>query len=267
MKDLEDILSGRETAPEVETKEVETQATETPQEAPEAPSDEPSDGQTTVPVAALQAERQKAKSYKEQVAAFEQRLAEQNSVWENRLNQLFANFNPQQQMQEPPKAPDFWEAPETAIDYRLNQTVAPLAGKLQQMREDFSRMQAIDKHGQQTVDAAFSELVSLRNAGDPSFSADYQRIMASPHPFGTLVEWHRKRQTLAEIGDDPAAYKAKLEAELKAKLMAELQANPPLSPNAPPAVMPSNFATSRNVGSRSGPAWSGPQAIGDIFKR
>jgi len=263
MKDLEDILSGRDSAPVEDIKEVtEAKAVEAEQEAPEAPTDELPEGQTTVPVAALQAERQKAKSYKEQVAAFEQRLAEQNSVWEQRLNQLFATLTPQQQM-EAPKAPDFWEAPETAIDYRLNQTVAPLAGQLQQMREDFSKMQAIDKHGQQAVDAAFSEIARMRNSGDPSFPAEYQRIMSSPHPYGTLVEWHRKRQAVAEIGDDPAAYKEKLKAEL----LAELQASPPPSPSVPAATMPSNFATSRNVGSRSGPAWSGPQTIGDIFKR
>jgi hypothetical protein len=128
-------------------------------------------------------------------------------------------------------------------------------------------MQAIDKHGQETVDAAFNELAQLRTKGDPSFAADYQRIMSSPHPYGTLVEWHRKRQAVAEIGDDPAAYKEKLEAELRAKLMAELQASPPPSASAPPATMPSNFATSRNVGNRSGPAWSGTQSISDIFKR
>jgi hypothetical protein len=266
MKDLEDILSGRETAPVEDIKEVATEAKaeEVAQEAPEAPTEELPEGQTTVPVAALQAERQKAKTYREQVAAFEQRLAEQNSVWENRLNQLFSSLQTTQPKQEEPKAPDFWEAPETAIDYRLNQTVAPLAGQLQQMREDFSKMQAIDKHGQQTVDAAFNELAQLRTKGDPSFAADYQRIMSSPHPYGTLVEWHRKRQVAAEIGDDPTAYKEKLKAEL----LAELQASPPPSSNTPAAsVMPSNFATSRNVGSRSGPAWSGPQSIGDIFKR
>jgi hypothetical protein len=32
-------------------------------------------------------------------------------------------------------------------------------------------------------------------------------------------------------------------------------------------VMPSNIAGARNVGSRTGPAWSGPPSLQDIFAR
>ena len=32
-------------------------------------------------------------------------------------------------------------------------------------------------------------------------------------------------------------------------------------------AMPSNFANARNVGARSGPAWSGPTPLDDIFDR
>ncbi len=43
-------------------------------------------------------------------------------------------------------------------------------------------------------------------------------------------------------------------------------ATPPAS-TVQPSVMPSNFAAARNVGVRSGPAWSGPAPIKDIFER
>jgi hypothetical protein len=267
MSDLEDILSGRETAPVVENiKETEAKADVEQPEQPQEPPVE-SEGQNesgNVPVAALQAERQKAKTYREQVADFDRRLAEQNQVWENRFNQLFSSLAQPKQPQEAPKAPDFWEAPETAIDYRLNQAVAPVQSQLQQMREDFSRMQAIDKHGQEAVDKAFAEMSQRMQTDKASVWGEYQRIMASPHPYGSLVDWHKKQQALAEIGSDPAAYKEKLKAELLAELQ---QTQQPPAPQAQAPVMPSNFANVRNVGSRAGPAWSGPQPIQDIFKR
>lgn len=266
MKDLDDILGGREDAPVAQEQPKDIGTEDAPQPVAEAYPDEApvdaTDGQTTVPVAALQAERQKAKSYKEQVAAFEQRLAEHDRAWEQRLNQVLSVVAQPRQPVAPPQPPDFWEAPETAIDYRLSQTVAPLQSQLMQMREDFSRMQAVDKHGTEAVDRAFNELASLRASNDPSFEVEYRRIMSSPHPYGSLVEWHKKRQAVAEIGDDPAAYKEKLKAEL----LAEMQGSPPRG-LAPSNAMPSNFATSRNVGGRSGPAWSGPQTLSDIFKR
>ena len=72
---------------------------------------------------------------------------------------------------------------------------------------------------------------------------------------------------MAEIGSDPAAYKAKLAEEIRSQLMAEFQqGQQPAAQRAAP-VMPSNFATGRNVGARSGPAWSGPPSLDDIFKR
>jgi hypothetical protein len=72
---------------------------------------------------------------------------------------------------------------------------------------------------------------------------------------------------MSEIGSDPAAYKAKLAEEIRAQVMAELQAgNAPAGQQAAP-VMPSNFTTARNVGNRSGPAWSGPTPLQDIFNR
>ena len=58
---------------------------------------------------------------------------------------------------------------------------------------------------------------------------------------------------------------AKVEAEILAKhgiTQGEQQAAP-----AARAVMPSNLAGARNVSARSGPAWSGPAPISDIFNR
>jgi hypothetical protein len=95
--------------------------------------------------------------------------------------------------------------------------------------------------------------------------ADYHKVVNSPNRYAAAVEWHKRQTALKEIGDDPASYKERLKAEL----LAELQQGQPPANNAAAAVpvMPSNLATARNVGSRSGPAWGGPTPLNDIFKR
>lgn len=258
MKDLGEILGG-EAAPSAEPEIKEEVRTE------EAATDDRPEGQSegadgaTVPVAALQAERHKAKTYREQVAEFDKRLAEQNAAWEQRFSQLFASLQPQQQAQ-PQQPPDFWEAPETAIDHRLQ----PLHGQMAQMQDNLAKIEAFSEHGRETVEAAYNELAGMLQARDPAFAAEYQSIMSSPRPYSALVQWHKKRSALAEIGDDPAAFREKIKAEL----LQELQAGaPPSAPSMAAPTMPSNFATSRNVGSRSGPAWGGPMSVADIFKR
>lgn len=266
MSNLDDILSsGGEpvSPPTPEPPKAEAQQPEAPQTetTAETPQDDATDEQKMVPVAALQAERQKSRKYTEHLAQVEKELAEQRQQFNQMQQWLIA----QQQAQQPkPQPPDFWEAPENAIDYRVRQEVEPIKGLLAKQREEFSMLQAVDKYGQETVDTAFSDL-RQKMAVDPNgTAADYQRIMASPHPYGALVDWHRKQQALAEIGSDPAAYKEKLKAEL----LAELQQQQPAVAQAPVVgTLPSNFATARNVGTRSGPAWSGPTQINDIFDR
>ena len=268
MSNLDDILSsGGESVsnaapptpetPKVEAQQPEANQTET---TAETSQNEATDEHKMVPVAALQAERQKSRKYTEHLAQVEKELAEQRQQFQQMQHWLIA----QQQAQQPkPQAPDFWEAPENAIDYRVRQEVEPIKGLLAKQREEFSMLQAVDKYGQETVDMAFVDL-RQKIATDPAGSAaDYQRIMASPHPYGALVDWHKKQQALAEIGSDPAAYKEKLKAEL----LAELQQQPAAAQAPAMGSLPTNFATARNVGTRSGPAWSGPQTINDIFDR
>lgn len=265
MADLEEILGEREAAP-VENKD--TQATEQTTEQPaeqtaETPDAEQEDG-VRVPVAALQKEREKARRYTEEVADLRRQIAEQDRNWQQRVEQLVTQLHqPKPAAQQP--VPDFWEAPETAIDHRLTQAITPIQKALADQREGMSRMMAVEKHGEDAVNEAYQALAQMKAAGSPEFQATYQQVMSSPHPYGALVAWHGRQKVMSEIGSDPAAYKEKLKAELLAELQAA-GAQQPAAQSAP-AAMPSNFATARNVGSRSGPAWTGPTPLGDIFKR
>jgi hypothetical protein len=55
-----------------------------------------------------------------------------------------------------------------------------------------------------------------------------------------------------------APTREQIEAELREKIIAELDLNRPKAP--------STFAGDRSVGSRSGPAWTGPTPLGDMLK-
>jgi hypothetical protein len=261
MADLEEILGGSVVAP-VENNEtpVQEQPTESAEQNAETHDAEQPEG-ARVPVAALQKEREKAKRYTEEVVDLRRQIAEQDRNWQQRFEQLVTQLQPKQPEAQ---APDFWEAPETAIDHRLTQAITPLQQALMAQREGMSRMMAVEKHGEEAVNEAYQALAAMKAAGGPEFQATFQQVMSSPHPYGALVAWHGKQKVMSEIGSDPAAYREKLKAEL----LAEMQANggqPQAQQPAP--VMPSNFATARNVGTRAGPAWGGPTPIADIFKR
>lgn len=139
---------------------------------------------------------------------------EKRQEWERKAREYERLLQQTQQAKEPPKAPEFWEQPETSVDYRVQQAVAPLQQALQQQAEMFSRVRAEDKYGAEVVEAAYKDLAERVQSGDPSARFDYQRIMAGQHPYGALVELHRQRETLREIGSDPAAYKEKLAGDL-----------------------------------------------------
>ena len=265
--DLENILSGQGApapAPEATRTEPQPETTEQPQGQPEPSSEgEPqTDERGMVPVAALQAERQKAKRYTEQVAEFQTKLEQQNAQWEQRFNQIFAQLQPKPAQPEAEQAPDIWTDPDAYVQRGVQQAVSPVMTQLKAMQRGMAEIQFKPEVVSQAVDAFDTALKTGRL--DPVV---HQRIMASPNPYAAAVQWHQTETTMAEIGSDPAAYKAKLAEEIRAQVMAELQqGQQPGAQRAAPA-MPGNFATGRNVGARTGPAYSGPPTLDDIINR
>lgn len=256
---LDSILSGEgaiASAPvEPTTTDSEVQQT-TPEPQPEEGGEQGESGQTTVPLAALKEERAKSKRYTEALADVERKLSEQNSAWERRFEQLVATIRQPQQQDDPP---DFYSNPDAAIQ----QYLTPLMQRVEGLSETMSRQFAVREHGEEATKSAYAEM-ERRLASDPRTRGEYQRIMQSGDPWGELVRWHKREQLAAEIGNDPDAYKAKVKQELLAEL--QQQQGKPAAGN-PAPVMPSNLATARNVGARSGPAWAGPTPLADIFDR
>lgn len=261
---LDSLLSGGGNAPE--TEEASTQVLDEgesqQQEQPEAEQPEGQQGQRMVPHEALHAEKQKVKRYTEEVADFRKQLSETNAAWERRMAELVKAVSPKQEA--PPK-PDWFENPEAATQSAVHTTVTPQFEHINQTLQANAQLIAGIKYGDDVVGNAEQAFLNAARSGaiDP---ADFQKVVNSPNRYAAAVQWHKQQQAKAEIGDDPAAFRAKLEAEILAKhgLTAEGTAAEVPAQSKPP-VMPSNLAGARNVGTRSGPAWSGPPSLQDIF--
>lgn len=257
---LDNILSGGGDVPETIVKEQVTQVAEGEgqQEQPEAQG-EGEAGQRTVPHEALHAEKQKVKRYTEEVSD----LRKSNEALQRQMTEVLQRIPVPKQ--EPAAKPDWFENPELATQTAVQSTVSPQFAQINQQLLAIARDNAETRFTPEVVNTAEQEFIKALQSKtlDP---ADYQKVVSSPNRYAAAVQWHKRQLAQAEIGDDPAAFKARLEAEILAKhgLTAE-GAAAEVPAQQKPAVMPSDFAGARNVGSRSGPAWSGPPSLQDIF--
>ena len=149
---------------------------------------------------------------------------------------------------EPEPAPDVFEDPQ-GYQKHMEQTVN---NAVFQATLSMSRAAAVRAHGQEAVDAAAAAI-------DPQ-SAEYQAIINNADPFHALMVHHGRQQIMQEIGDDPAAYKAKVAAEVRAELEAQQAVKEVKATPAAPTL-----AANPNVGARSGPGWAGPTPLSKIF--
>jgi hypothetical protein len=128
-------------------------------------------------------------------------------------------------------------------------------------RLNLSEMLEREKHPPEAFEAAVAEFQAVA-AQQPDL---YTKLHAQRHPYGWLMKEIEKLRLTRELGDDPAAFRAKIAAEERAKWEAE-QGNgaPPVSPA---AGLPPSLATTRSAAPRSANAFSGPPALDDIFRR
>ncbi len=149
---------------------------------------------TTVPLSALHAQREENKELKR---LLQQALTRPAAV-------------PQAQPQTEAKGKEFWEDPDGYIAERMN----PVQGAVQQAVLRTSKMLAMQQHGGDVVKGAFDAIASALET-DPSAQFEYQRIMASEHPYDALVTWHKGAQARARVGNDPDAW---LNAEIEKRM-------------------------------------------------
>lgn len=116
--------------------------------------------------------------------------------------------------------PDIFENPKGFVDHLktiVSQAVQPLAQKQENNRVATSFEIAHGFH-KEAFDKAIAAVQTL-DPNNPDNRATVQRIWASPNPGEALVQWHKRNETLREVGDDPAAYRERLAKETRESLM------------------------------------------------
>lgn len=207
--------------------------------SPDVEQPEPLNGEL-IPRGAVIAERKKLQA---RIAQIEQEAQSREQQYQQQLRQL-------QQPQQPQETPDIFEDPEGAIAARLS----PMQQMMESNRLDFSEDRARDKYGDQIVDQAFEAAQRAGIAG---------QFASRRHPYGDLVQWFQREQTLSEVGTDPKAYREKLAAEIRAEVLKELKAG--TAQGAQPPRFPTSLADQTNAGGQQGATLTADAIMNDVF--
>lgn len=213
---------------------------EEPQEAPEEPQEEPPSSKPDAGVlAAKQAEKAKRQAAEKERDDFARQL-------EALRNEI--------QQQQKPKEP---EAPPPSLWEDENAWGGQLVSRAVQQ----SAYQAKLQMSEMLMAEQFEDFADIKQqlteyvGNNPALN---QQVAESQHPWRTAYQAFKNQQTMQELG---ATDVATLEAKLREQILAELQAGAPVEQ----PKIPTSLSTKRNVGSRSGPAWTGPTPLGDLI--
>ena len=184
------------------------------------------------------------KDEKEKRKEFERRAAD----YERQLQEL-RQAQPQQKPQYVDPLDDI-QGFNQSLDSRINEVAFKTTLTIS---ERFARQE----HGDEVLAATNAWLM------DPVNEQALQQAKQSDDPWGEGVKAYKRSQAMAEIGEDPQAYRERVKAEIREQLEAEMSAQ--AQPSAPAQPRPSNFSAARNAGKRSGPTWSGPVSLDNLL--
>jgi hypothetical protein len=122
---------------------------------------------------------------------------------------LMQRFQPPQP-QAPPKRADMFENPSGFVQEEVTPLIEPLGQQLMQVREFYSRRDAIREFGAEKVSSAFAAIENGLRTRDPEVNMTYARVMRSLDPYGDMVRWHQQREAFATIGGDITAYNRRI---------------------------------------------------------
>lgn len=260
-KSLDDILDGND-EPETEAVEAEAPAVEEqpeqqprdeggrfaekgvepepqPEQAQEPEVEPPSTGKLPKDVyEPLKAVRSENQALKDQLEALRQEIQQ----------------NQQKAEQKPPEpAPDLWENTEGWQQHFGGQVVSQAV----QQSAYSNKLNTSEFYARKNIDGFNDEWDGLNKwlTDNPAIA---QQAAADYDPWGFAWRQYQNQRTIQELG---ATDVASLEEKLREKILADLQANAPVDP----VKVPQSLSTKRSVGSRSGPAWSGPTPLGDLI--
>lgn len=220
---------------------------------PEAETQEPESG--TVPMRVLHDTRRERQDWKEKAVRAETERDELRRQLEEAKRAPVAPPVPQQQYQ-PPAQIDPVSDP---AGYHAHVQQLMLNERL-----NISEMQLRRDLGPEKVDEAVAEFKQAA-AKNPNLMP---QLYQQPDPYAWMAKQVEVLRMQREIGEDPAGYRAKLEAEVRAKIEAEMQATQPAErPVSPAARLAPSLANARSAAPRASGAWVGPMPLEQMFPR
>lgn len=262
---LSDMLSGASHEAHQEAgSDLQPIVTEAPAPAPE-PAPQPAPVAETPPAAAPAAVEEKTPYWFRQAQKKER---EQRQAAEQRAQQLERELQAARGAPAPQERPDPYENPDGFAD-QFDQRLAAIEHRNTVMvSERFARM----KHGDETWEdtqewlKARPDMVAwARNQSDPCEAA---------------IQQYKREQLADEIGTDPAAYRARIEAEIRASVLSDPQVRSSIlaEMGAVPAgqspqtqqrpAPPPGAATARSAAPRGGDhGSSGPTPLGSMLNQ
>lgn len=252
MRSLDDVISGNDPAEvivdqpaqdvaPVEPQEAQEPAGDTPAEkpaegAPPAPDDDETDER--LPAHVVKKIRGERNDWKEKALIAQAKLEERERVEKQRQVQQPVQYQPQ----EPMTQEQMFQT--QLYNERLNNSEIVLRSKHEDVDEKIG---------------VFMEAAQQ----NPALAAE---LMKQTHPYQWAYSWAQQEMARREIGDDPVAYRKRLEDEIRASLTEQpATQTAPTAPRAP--LPPASLATARSAAPRNAPAWTGSRPLEDILRK
>lgn len=171
-----------------------------PVEAP-PPAQPPKDDESQVPSWRLREIREDRDAQARRATEYEQELARTRYMAQQFQRELDALRNP-------PKVPDLYadDGGKGFVEHNVRQALNPVQSEIGQMREFYSRKDAVREFGAEAVNAAYDAMGKALNAGDPDANAAYRQAMSSMDPYYGIMRWHMQRSVISEAGYDLNAW-------------------------------------------------------------
>lgn len=173
---------------------------------------------------AAEAERDALKAQIEKSKGDTTSLSERLDLLTREITSLkSAPRNEAQRPAEPPKpveAPDLFENPKGFVDHITGIFQTELSKRDQQLANARVETSMAIAHGfhKETFEKAF-EAINKLNPQNPDDRVVVQRIYSSPNPGEALVNWHKRNETFARVGDDPAKFEERIREETRQALL------------------------------------------------
>ena len=238
----------RQEAPEPKAEPKPAPESKPPEDDAEPP--QPLDGEPVIPRRAYEDERRKRQDWKEKAARLEGELV----AYRRQQEEAQQRAAPPPQPQQPPYQPDPNTDPVAYVQWQAMEHRKEMLNERLNNSEERIR----EKIGDDKLNEYVAEFKQLAARDQTLFG----KLYSQTNPYAWMTREVDRLRLLRDVGDDPAAYNAKIEAAARARWEAEAKSVPPPSPA---ANMQPSLATARSVAGRTASTWTGEPSLEDVL--